>query len=155
MSYAKPHEKCVLFLEGGFGTTKNPQKLKEAGFEVVCFAHEFPHEATNNIRVTDPRIIKHCNEKDYVLITLDKSMKHTHMELIKQTGIAIIGTESCDKYPPVQWVDALIKASALVRRKVRKFPRPWFAHLQITGTLRHITTITSDMNTRRTRPQEQ
>jgi len=155
LAYEKRHEDCVLFLEQGFGTTDNPQKLRDAGFEVVCFAHKFPHEAANNLGVGDPRIINCCYENQYVLFTFDKSMRHTHVEAIKKTDIAIIATESCDKYPPSRWVDALITANTVVRRKVRRHPRPWFAHLAITGILRHLETITDEMGTRRNRPKEQ
>jgi hypothetical protein len=154
LAYVARHETCILFLEQGFGTKENPQKLRDAGFEVVCFAADFPHEATNNLTVSDPRIIRHCDQKDYVLITFDKSMQHTHVGVIKQTGMAIIATESADKFPPGEWIDALIKASAEVRRRVRRFPRPWFGRLQIAGTLRHVKTITSEMGTRRNRPRE-
>ena len=154
MGYAKRREQCILFLEEGFGTTDNPEKLRGAGFDVVCFAADFAHEVSNKIRVTDPRIINHCYQKKYVLVTFDKSMKHTHVEDIKKTDVAIVATESCDKYSPAEWVDALITARAEVRRKVRKFPRPWFAHLTINGTIRQIETITADMSTRRERPRE-
>jgi hypothetical protein len=155
LAYEKRREDCVLFLEQGFGTTTNPEKLKDAGFNVVCFATDFPHEAANNIRVSDPRIISHCYKMKYDLLTFDKSMRHTHVEDIKKTDIAIVATESCDKYAPEQWVDAFIAAKAEIRRRIRKFRRPWFAHLMITGRLRKIETITAEMGTRRKRPREQ
>ena len=153
MLYVKRHERCVLFLEDGFGKDCR-DKLVAAEFEVVCFAEDFSAEKARRERVTDPRIIKHCDQEDYVLFTLDKGMRHTHVEEIKKTGVAIIATESCDKYSPNQWVEALIKAKAQVLRRVKKHPRPWFAHLQITGKIRKIETITGDMRTRRTRPRE-
>jgi hypothetical protein len=155
LAYAKRHEQSIIFLEEGFGTTENPQKLEGAGFQVLCFAKDFAHEHKNRIQVTDPRIIKHCDKNHYVLFTLDKSMRHTHVETIKKTEVAIIATESADKYSPVQWVEAFLKAKADNRRKIRKFRRPWFAHLAITGEIRKIETITQEMTTRRVRPSEQ
>ena len=82
-------------------------------------------------------------------------MRHTHVEVIKKTDVAIIATESCDKYSPAQWVDAFINAKAVVRRRIRRFRRPWFAHLAIAGQIRKIETITQEMRTRRVRPAEQ
>ena len=39
-------------------------------------------------------------------------------------------------------------------RKVKKHPRPWFAHLSRIGKISLIETITPEMTTRRTRPKE-
>jgi hypothetical protein len=155
LRYEKRREEQTIFLEAGFGTTDNPQKLKDAGFQVVCFAADFPHEHKNNISVTDPRIINHCYKKKYVLFTLDKSMRNTHVEVIKKTDVAIIATESCDKFSPAQWVAAFIAAKAVIKRRIKRFPRPWFAHLAIAGRIRKIETITQNMITRRVRPIEQ
>jgi hypothetical protein len=154
LAYAKRHEECVLFLEQVFGTSDCPKKLEEAGFKVVCFAHAFPTEAASHARVPDPRIINHCYQNKYVLVTFDKNMRYTHVETIKKTDIAIIATESGDKYPAARWIDALIQARSKVRSKAKRFPRPWFARLQITGAIRHIETITENMRTRRNRPRE-
>lgn len=153
MSYQKRREECVLFLEQGFGKDCR-DKLISSGYKVVSFAEEFPEEARLRKRVPDPRIIKHCNQEKYVLFTMDKSMRHTHIEEIKKTECAIVATESCDKYSPIQWVDALIAAKAEFQRRFRRHPRPWFAHLQISGRIRKIETIMPEMGTRRTRPQE-
>lgn len=155
MAYAKRHEECVLFLEDVFGTTTNPQKLRDAGFKVECFAQHFQNEGRREERVIDPRIIRYCNLKKYVLFTADKNIRFTHVEVIKQTEIAIIATESNTKYPPSMFVEALIKARRSVERKVKRFPRPWFAHLSIDGRIRKIETITCEMITRRKRPSEQ
>jgi hypothetical protein len=155
LAYEKRRDECVLFLEEGFGTTDNPRRLQDAGFQVVCFAADFTHEHKNRIRVTDPKLINHCCKHRYVLFTMDKSMRHTHVDVIKKTDVAIIATESCDKYSPAEWVEALIKAKAVVKRKIRKYQRPWFAHLAIAGEIRKIETITQDMFTRRVRPAEQ
>jgi hypothetical protein len=153
LSYPKRREECVLFLEQGFGKDCR-DKLIASEFKVVYFAEEFPEEARLHQRVPDPRIIKLCDHEKYVLFTMDKNMRHTHVEEIKKTECAIIATESCDKYAPIKWVDALIAAKAEFHRKFKRYPRPWFAHLQITGHLRKIETIVPEMRTRRTRPRE-
>jgi hypothetical protein len=82
-------------------------------------------------------------------------MRHTHVDLIKKTNIAIIATESFDKWSPSAWIEAFVRAKVEIKRHLRKYPRPWFAHLAISGEIRKIETITQDMFTRRVRPREQ
>jgi hypothetical protein len=82
-------------------------------------------------------------------------MRFTHVEEIKKTTIGIIATESNNSPTGIGvWVQALITAKTQIERKVKKQPRPWFAHLSRTGQLTKIETITPDMKTRRTRPKE-
>jgi hypothetical protein len=153
LSYELRREECVLFLEQGFG--KNCRdRLVATGFKIVAFAEGFPEEALIRARVSDPRIIRHCEINKYALFTMDKNMRYTHVNEIKNTKCAIVATESCDKYPPIAWVEALITAKADFLRKFKRFPRPWFAHLQISGELRKIETILPEMGTRRDRPRE-
>ena len=157
MPYVKKRrEKCVLFLEDAFGTTIHPKKLQDAGFSVECFAHVFTLDGKRpEDSVKDPRIIRHCHTHGRVLITTDKNMRYTHVEEIKNTTIAIIATES-NRSPTGLgvWVQAIIAAKVDIERKVRKYPRPWFAHLARTGKVSKIETITPNMKTRRTRPRE-
>ena len=155
MAYAKRHEKCVLFLEEGFGTTVSPLQLREAGFGVSCFAEVFQKDGQKEEKVTDPRIIEYCYAQKLVLVTMDKNIRFTHVEAIKRTDVAIIATESCDKYSPATWVTALILGRSKILSTIKRYPRPWFAHLSVTGELRRIETITSEMTTRRERPAEQ
>jgi hypothetical protein len=155
LAYVKRHEECVLFLEDVFGTTTNRQKLQDAGFKVECFAEHFQNEGKREQGVIDPRIIRYCDSKKFVLFTADKNIRFTHVDVIKKTEVAIIATESNNKYPPTMFVDALIKAKHNVERKVKRYPRPWFAHLSIHGRIRKIETITPQMSTRRIRPREQ
>lgn len=155
MAYQKRHEKCILFLEDGFGTTLHPKQLEQAGFEVCCFASAFQKDGRKEENVKDTRIIEHCYSNRLVLVTMDKNIRFTHVEAIKKTDIAIIATESCDKYSPAIWVTALILGKAKILNKVKRYPRPWFAHLSATGELRKIETITAEMTTRRKRPKEQ
>ena len=156
MRYVKQRDKCVLFLEDAFGTNVHPQKLKNAGFDVECFAHVFTVDGKRpEDSVKDPRIIKHCHTKKRVLITTDKNIRYTHVEEIKKTAIAIIATESNRSPAGIGiWVDALIKAKPEVERKLKKHERPWCARLSRTGKLTCIETIKPQMTTRRNRPKE-
>ena len=154
MGYEKRRD-LTIFLEAGFGTTECPQRLEAAGFQVVCFSTPFEYECRNQISVSDPRIIRHCHKNGYDLLTHDKSMRHTHVEVIKKTDIAIIATESFDKWSPGAWIEAFVKAKTDIKRHLKKHPRPWFAHLAISGEIRKIETITEEMGTRRVRPDEQ
>jgi hypothetical protein len=124
LAYAKRHEKCVLFLEQGFGTTVHPLQLRHAGFEVKCFAEVFQKDGQPEDKVTDPRIIEYCHEKKLVLITMDKNIRFTHVDAIKKTDVAIIATESCDKYSPATWVTALILGKSGILSTVKRYPRP-------------------------------
>jgi hypothetical protein len=90
-----------------------------------------------------------------LLITTDKNMRFAHVEEIKKTTIGIIATES-NKSPTGidEWVQSLITAKVQIERKVKKHPRPWFVHPSRLGKVSRIETITLEMKTRRTRPQE-
>lgn len=154
MGYEKRRE-YKIFLEASFGTTEGPRKLKAAGFEVECFSTPFESEHKRQASVRDPRIINHCNNFGFILFTNDKGMRYTHVETIKNTDIGIIATESFDKFSPIEWIDAFVKAKTFIKRHIRRYPRPWFAHLAIDGKIRRIETITAEMYTRRIRPGEQ
>jgi hypothetical protein len=155
LRYVKQRDKCVLFLEDSFGTTVYPQKLKDAGFEVECFAHVFTVDGKRpEDSVKDPRIIRHCHTKKRVLITTDKNIRYTHVDEIKKTTIAIIATESNRSSTGMAvWVEALIKAKPDIERKLKKFQRPWCARLSRVGKLNGVETITPEMITRRIRPK--
>jgi hypothetical protein len=143
-------------LEDAFGTTIHPKTLEEAGYTVECFAKVFNVDGRRpEDGVKDPRIIRHCNTHKRVLITTDKNMRFTHVEEIKKTTIAIIATES-NRSPTgiAVWVQALIHAKPAIERKVKRHPRPWFAHLSRVGKITRIETITPEMKTRRSRPGE-
>ena len=149
--YNKRHEQCVLFLEDAFGSGVHPERLRAAGFEVVCFEEEFPdpHRKVEQA-VKDPRIIKRCNEKKLVLITADKEMLYTHVETIKKSEIIIIATQS-NTISIETWVDAIIKAKPKIERLVKRSDRPYFATLGRTGNLERKQIGTQ---TRRNRPRE-
>lgn len=154
MAYNKRHDPCILFLEDGFGTESWPQKLLEAGFRVECFAHHFIKDGRKEDGVKDPPIIRFCNEKKFLLVTLDKAMRFTQIEAIKKTTIGILATES-NEIGVGPWIDALILAKAEIERLWKKHPWPWFAHLCQDGYIRKVEHITSNMRSRRKRPKEQ
>lgn len=156
MRYVKQRDKCVLFLEDAFGTNAHPQKLRDAGYEVECFAEVFTVDGKRpEDAVKDPRIIRHCHTKRRILITTDKNIRYTHVEEIKKTTIGIIATESNRSPLGIGiWVDALIKAKPEIERKYKKHPRPWCARLSRAGKLTCLETITPDKSTRRFRPNE-
>jgi hypothetical protein len=154
LAYSKRHEECVLFLEDAFSQA-HAQKLRNADFKVRCFADDFLDEnGQRQIGVADPVIIRHCHSNQLVLVTTDKNIRYTHVNAIKKTDIAIIATES-SKGDMEVWVNALILARAKILSKVKRHPRPWFGTISRAGELRHIITITAEMNTRRRRPKEQ
>lgn len=154
MGYEKRRE-YKIFLEACFGTSVGPRKLEAAGFECECFSTAFAAEHKRQESVRDPRIINHCNNCGYILFTNDKAMRYTHVETIKNTDIGIIAAESFDKFSPIDWIDSFVEAKTVIKRHIKKHPRPWFAHLTIDGKIRKIETITLEMRTRRVRPEEQ
>jgi hypothetical protein len=111
----------VLFLEDGFGSTDHPDALRKAGYEVRCFREDFPRASDPGKAeesVKDPRIIRHCNDKDYVLITTDKNLCYTHIETVKKTNIVIIATQSNNE-PIEVWVKAIIKSKSKIERLIK------------------------------------
>jgi len=155
LAYEKRHEKPCLFLEEVFGTTVHPMQLKRAGYAVRCFAEAFRTGDPKGDPVRDPQIIEYCHAEKLVLVTMDKNIRFTHVDTIKKTDVAIIATESSDKYSPATWVAALILGKPKILTAIKRYPRPWFAHLSTTGELRKIERITPEMTTRRDRPDEQ
>jgi uncharacterized protein DUF5615 len=120
---------------------------------VECFATHFRDaKGRKEESVKDPRIIKFCDEKKWVLVTTDRNMSLTHIETIKKTEIAIIATSS-NNQPLDTWAKALIKAKPKIERFVRKHPRPSFATIGTTGCLTQ-RAISAKAHTRRHRPFE-
>jgi len=120
---------------------------------VECFIEHFKDKkGRKEERVKDPRIIRLCASKKFVLVTPDKNMLFTHSETIKNTDVAIIASTvgTCDMD---NWVNQLIKAKGKIERHVKKHPRPWFMRLGITGSI-NIQTVSVDRQTRRRRPRE-
>jgi hypothetical protein len=150
--YHKRREPCVLLLEDVFGATEHPETLRAAGFTVECFRTHFGSDGRPQKSVKDPAIIKLCAAKKFVLFTLDRRIRETHIETIKRTDVAIVASanNSCGITP---WVVALIAAKRRLERHIRRTQRPWFGILSKTGEL-NVRTITPNMTTRRRRPDE-
>ncbi|MGH9812791.1 MAG: hypothetical protein ACRD4T_06600 [Candidatus Acidiferrales bacterium] len=143
-------------MEDGFGTTIWPDRLRQAGFNIECFATHFQKEGRKEEGVKDARMVKYCASRRYVLITTDKNIHRTHVEAVKKTDVCIIATESNQGKGSIgMWVEALIKAKASIERHAKKFPRPSFARLSRSGKLNRKEHITEEKYTRRRRPKEQ
>lgn len=148
-----------MFLEDAFGATDNPNALRDAGYEVRCFRDEFPRPSDPGKAeesVKDPRIIRRCNDKQYVLITTDKNLCYTHIETVKKTNIVIIATQSNNE-PIAVWTKALIKSKGKIERLVKhtqkKGERPCCARISKNGDI----SIDENYRTRtttRNRPHE-
>jgi hypothetical protein len=122
-------------LEGVFGTTTWPDKLRAAGFTVTCYADHFKDkEGKPENSVKDPEIIKYCHKRKYVLVTTDKQLCYTHIETLKKTEIVVIATESNTAGMEI-WVDALISAKAKIERLVKKSERPCSARISRSGNI--------------------
>lgn len=140
-------------MEDCFGSTTRPKRLTDAGYKVKCFVEHFcDKKGRKQERVKDPRIIRFCAAQKFVLVTPDKNMRYTHAETIKQTDVAIIasivGTRDID-----EWITQLIAKKTQIERHVKKFPRPSFMRLGLTGSI-NIETVKADRTTRRHRPHE-
>jgi len=151
----KHHEPCVLFLEDAFSESDG-ERLKDAGYVgVERFADHFRDDNTKHAAqgVKDPKIIKLCDSKGWLLVTADSSMHKTHTELIKTTQVTILATAHNSAGNIEPWVKALIRAKAKIERHFKKHERPWFATFTRNGDV-HITTIGPEKVCRRNRPKE-
>jgi hypothetical protein len=151
----KHHEPCILFLEDAFSASDG-ERLKNAGYlGVERFADHFRDDKTKHAAqgVKDPRIIRLCESKGWLLVTTDSSMHKTHTELIKTTHVTILATAHNSAGNMEPWVNALIRAKAKVERHFKKYERPWFATFTRSGDI-HITTIGPDKACRRNRQKE-
>jgi hypothetical protein len=85
----------------------HPDALRRAGFDVRCFRDDFHYTGEARANVKDPRVIRHCHQHNYVLVTTDKELCYTHIGTVKKTDIVVIATESNRSEISV-WVNALI-----------------------------------------------
>ncbi len=124
-----------------------------------CFRDDFPSSSNPGKAeesVKDPRIIRHCNDKNFVLITTDKNLCYTHIETVKKTDIVIIATQSNNE-PIAVWIEALRKSKGKIERLVKhtekKGERPCCARISKNGDINideHYRTRTTTRN----RPRE-
>lgn len=141
-----------MFLEDEFGSGDHPDTLRNAGFDVRCFRDVFPAKPGKPEQlVKDPRIIRKCNDERWALITPDKNIVDTHIDLIQQTEIAILATANNNTDPKV-WIAAIIKSKVKVERFIRTEPRPSFATINRSGEL--TIKAVSEHGNRRNRPKE-
>lgn len=150
----KHHEPCVLFLEHIFSEA-HAERLKKAGFTVERFAVHFPGIKGKTVEqsVKDPRIIKLCDKKGWLLVTTDSSMHKTHCDLIKKTDVTILATAHNSADNMDEWVEGLIRAKPCAERHFKKAKRPWFATFTRNGEI-HIQTVGQEKISRRNRPRE-
>jgi hypothetical protein len=141
-------------LDDAFGTKIAPSRLRAAGFEVQCFADYFKdQQGRKEEGVKDPRIIRFCHNKKWLLVTTDSDIVRTHVEEIKRTDIAILATaHNADDMD--DWIEGLIAAKVAIERHFKKYPRPWFAQFNRQGAITTIRTLTEASYSRRNRPRE-
>jgi len=110
----KRREKCVLFLDDCFDSVDSPARLLAAGFcGVESFVTHFQDrlEAGKEQGVKDPRIIRLCNRRKWLLVTTDSDIRNTHVEEIKRCpDLAILATAHNTVEDIDGWVEALILA---------------------------------------------
>ena len=153
----KQREECIIFLDDGFDAEDAPKKLRAAGFKVERFVDNFkrPEDGGKEQDVKDPRIIRLCNQRGWLLVTTDSNMRKTHVEEIKKcSNLAILATAHNSVANIDEWVDGLIKAKAKVERAFKKHHRPWYATYNRGGQLSPPKTITEEHKTRRVRQKE-
>ena len=152
----KRREPCVLFLEDSFAES-HAEKLREAGYvQVERFVYHFKDERTRKCEqsVKDPRIIRFCASRKWLLVTTDSSMGSTHVETIKKTDIAILATAHNSADDMDEWVEGLIAGKAAIERFFKKVERPSFTTFNRQGKIAPPKTITPEHFTRRHRPRE-
>jgi hypothetical protein len=105
--------------------------------------------------VKDPRVLRLCNRKKWLLVTSDSNLRHTHVEEIKLiTNLSILATAHNSVADIDEWVEALILARVAIEREFKKPDRPWFAQFNRQGKITTIYTISARHTTRRIRPME-
>lgn len=151
----KNRKPCVLFLEDAFAES-HAECLRRAGYprvERLCNHFQDAKRKTLEQSVKDPRIIKFCDKREWLLVTTDSNMSCTHCELIKTTQVAILATAHNQAENISEWVAGLIAAKPKIERYWKKFQRPWCATFSRQGKI-EIKTITPDIKGRRSRPKE-
>lgn len=153
MKAQKRREACVLFLDDAFSGKDAVSRLERAGYTVEPFARNFQTESGKEQSVKDPRVIKLCNSKGWLLVTTDSNMRFTHVEEIKKSlNLAILATAHNSAGNLGQWIEALISAKPAVEREFKKRQRPWFGQFNRQGKITTIYTITVEHKTRRRTP---
>jgi predicted nuclease of predicted toxin-antitoxin system len=153
----KRREPCVLFLDDAFDTA-DAEQLKAGGFcRIETFPDHFKREDGGKEQgVKDPRILRLCNTRKWLLVTTDSDLRHTHVEVIKSLpDLAILATAHNNVSDLDEWVGGLVKARARIEREFKNRQRPWFAQFNRQGTITTIYTLTGKHSSRRVRPLEE
>lgn len=142
-----------MFLDDALSGKHAVTRLEQAGFTVEPFAKSFHTETGKEQSVKDPRVIKLCNSKGWLLVTTDSDMRFTHVEEIRRSpNLAILATAHNSAGDLDQWIEALIKAKAAIEREFKKRQRAWFGQFNRQGKVTTIYTITEEHKARRKRP---
>jgi hypothetical protein len=153
----KRRDRCVLFLDDCFDADETPERLLKAGFcQIEPFWKHFQRrDGGKEQGVKDPRVLRLCNSKRWLLVTMDSDIRLTHVEEIKKLpDLAILATAHNSGEYIEEWVDALIKVKVKVEREFKKRARPWFAQYSRKGVITTIYTIEERHGTLRDRSNE-
>lgn len=151
----KRREECIVFLDDCFDTNTSFTILQNAGFTVERFRTHFPaldKKSNREADVKDPRVIHLCAQNGYLLLTTDREMKTTFIELLKQTDIAVLATANNNESDDI-WAQRVSDKKARILRDFKKCERPYFSIIQRSTEIT-VETLRSAMRTRRTRPSE-
>ena len=81
-----------------------------------------PDDGSKEQAVKDPRIMRFCNRKKWLLGTTDSDIRYTHVDVFKKClDLAILATAHNKVMHLDEWVDGLIKARAH-RARIQKPP---------------------------------
>ena len=153
----KRREPCILFLDDAFESADAERLLASGYCKVELFRKHFKRpDGGKEQSVKDPRVIRLCNAKKWLLVTTDSDLRYTHTEEIKKAeDLSILATAHNRVDDIDEWVDGLIKARAAVEREFKKRKRPWFAQFSRQGQITTIYTLEGHHLSRRVRPLEQ
>jgi hypothetical protein len=142
-----------LFLDDAFSGRNAVYRLEQAGYTIEPFARSFHTDIGKEESVKDPRVIRLCNSKGWLLVTSDSNMRFTHLDEIKNSpNLAILATAHNSAGNLDQWIEALIVAKPAIEREFKKRQRPWFGQFNRQGKITTIYTITEEHKPSRKRP---
>lgn len=150
---AKQRDPLVLFLDDGFDSVPTYAALVEAGFTVERFNDHFTHNGRKREGVADPSVVEFCAEKGWLMVTVDYNMGFTHPEVLRGAEVGVLATAN-NNVQHTAWVQAIIKARAVIKRNHRNKKRPYFSKITRGGEISRCVEIAPDFTTRRNRPGE-
>ncbi len=102
--------------------------------------------------IKDPKVIQLCDKHGFLLVTTDREMRTTFIEVLKTTEIGVLATANNNHGDDV-WVERIIGQKVKILRHFKKEQRPYFSVIQSSGHIK-VETLLPAMTTRRTRPKE-